>query len=164
MNAGLCAIAGIFEKEIKPFVESAGFACACGVHEAQCAIVWVEFSGGADVVGRGAVILADEADVAQESEDFEFLIGSEWDEFSAFFEEFDGVDVFVLLGECDGHVGPGGEEVWVDLECVFAVDAGIRISALAYEVDAAFKEPAHAQNIGSGHGVLLVEVEACEAV
>lgn len=150
MESGLILVRlCIFEQEGESRIEVAGFAGAGSVHEAEGRIIWVKFSCRADVVGGGAVILPDEAEVSKEAQDFDFLVWSQGDEFTAFLEEFYRVDVFVLLGEGDGHVRACGEKIGVNLEGIFEIDAGIGEGILCHKIDAAFKEASYAQDIRS---------------
>ena len=104
-----------FEQEIGSVGELTGLGVACREHEADAGVFGIDFSSGAEVVTGSGIILPNEADIAEEAQDFELLIGAQRDLFSSFFEEFDGVDVLMLLGEGDGHVRSGGEEVRVEL-------------------------------------------------
>ena len=136
-----------FEQEIGSVGELTGLGVACREHEADAGVFGIDFSSGAEVVTGSGIILPNEADIAEEAQNFELLIGSQRDLFSSFFEEFDGVDVLMLLGEGDGHVRSGGEEVRVELYGVFEIDAGIGELSLCIEIQATLEEAANANDI-----------------
>ena len=139
----------VFQEQIDAVREVAGFAEAGGHKHAKLRILWINLSCGLEIIGRSAVILTDQADIAEDSEDFDLLVIAQGNEFPAFFENFDRIDVFVLFSECERVVDACREIVRVNLQGVLKVGAGVREFFFIEEEQTALKEFLNAKEVGS---------------